>query len=71
MKVISQDLEPDIILPTETLCHNTVENAALIPENYLFEIDIRSDYCDTANGIGGGLLMYSKYDVKILPNDKL
>jgi hypothetical protein len=48
-----------------------VENAALTIENYRLEIDLRRDRCDTANGIGGGLLVYSKHDVKILPNDRL
>ena len=31
---------------------------------------MRKDRCDTANGIGGGLLVYTKHDIKILPSDK-
>jgi hypothetical protein len=63
LKVISQDLEPDIILLTETWCNSTIENAALTIENYKLETDLRNDRCDTANGIGGGLLVYSKQDI--------
>ncbi len=70
LKVISQDLDPDIILLTETWCNSTIENAALTIENYKLETDLRKDRCDTANGIGGGLLVYAKQDIRILPYDK-
>jgi hypothetical protein len=67
---VSQDLCPDIILLTETWCNSSVDNAALSLESYRLETDLRSDRCDTANGIGGGLLVYSKHDLKILPNNR-
>ena len=70
LKVISNDLDPDIILLTETWCNSTIENAALTIENYKLETDLRKDRCDTANGIGGGLLVYAKQDIRILPYDK-
>jgi hypothetical protein len=59
LKVISQDLDPNIILLTETWCNSTVENAALTIENYKLETDLRKDRCDTANGIGGGVPLTS------------
>lgn len=70
LKVTSQDLNPDIILLTEAWCNSTIENASLTIENYKLETDLRRDRSDTANGIGGGLLVYSKQDIKILPCDK-
>jgi hypothetical protein len=70
LKVVSRDLDPDIVLITETWCNNTMDNAALAIENYRLETDLRMDRCDTTNGIGGGLLVYSKYDLRILPSDK-
>jgi len=70
LKVISQDLNPDIILLTEAWCNGTVQNASLTIENYKLETELRRDRSDTANGIGGGLLVYSKQDTKILPYDK-
>jgi len=70
LKVISQDLDPDIILLTATWCNSTIENAALTIENYKLETDLRKERCDTANGIGGGLLVYAKQDIQILPYDK-
>jgi len=70
LKAVTQDLKPDIILLTETWCNNTIENAALTLENYKLETDLRRDRNDTANGIGGGLLVYSKDGTKILPYDK-
>jgi hypothetical protein len=59
LKAITQELEPDIILLTETWCNNSVGNAALSLENYKLETELRKDRCDTANGVGGGLLVYS------------
>jgi len=39
-------------------------------ENYKIETDLRRDRSDTANGIGGGLLVYSKQDIRVLPDDR-
>jgi hypothetical protein len=66
LKVISQDLNPDIILLTEAWCNGSVKNASLTIENYKLETELHRDRSDTANGIGGGLLGYSKQDTKIL-----
>jgi hypothetical protein len=69
LKVITQELEPDIILVTETWCNSSIENAALSLENYKLETELRKDRCDTANGVGGGLLVYAKNNIQLLPSD--
>ncbi len=69
MKVVTQELEPDIILLTETWCNSSIGNAALSLENYKLETELRKDRCDTANGVGGGLLVYAKNNLQILPSD--
>jgi hypothetical protein len=52
LKVITQELEPDVILLTETWCNDSVSNASLSLENYKLETELRKDRCDTANGVG-------------------
>ena len=64
------DLEPDIILLTETWCNQTIPDAALSIPMYEIVTDLRRDRTDTTNGIGGGLLVYVKTGTKILPSDK-
>ena len=32
--------------------------------------DLRRDRCDTANGIGGGLIVYVREDLAVLPCDQ-
>jgi hypothetical protein len=70
LAAVTQDLEPDIILLTETWCNSTITNASLTLENYNLESDLRHDRNDTTAGIGGGLLVYSRKDLRILPCDK-
>ena len=67
LAAVTQDLEPDIILLTETWCNSTITNASLTLENYNLESDLRHDRNDTTAGIGGGLLVYSRKDLRILP----
>jgi len=62
-------LEPDLILLTETWCNENVTDASLAIENYRLETDLRRDRNDTNNGIGGGLLVYAKENLRILPCD--
>ena len=64
------DLDPDIILLTEMWCNQSVPDAALSINNYVLETDMRKDHADTTNGVGGGLLVYAKTGLKILPYDK-
>ena len=64
------DSNPDIILLTETWCNQTIPDAALNLQNYALETDLRRDWTDTKNGVGGGLLVYAKTGIRILPCDK-
>jgi hypothetical protein len=54
---------------TETWCNTAIDNAALAIENYKIVTELRKDRCDTANGVGGGLLVYSRESLQILPSD--
>ncbi len=63
---VAQESEPDIIL----LCNKATTNASQAPENYNLECDLRRDRSDTTAGIGGGLLVYSKQELCVLPIDK-
>ena len=64
------DLDPDIILLTETWCNQSIPDAALSIPNYILETEVRRDRIDTTNGVGGGLLVYVKTGIRILPCDK-
>ena len=62
---------PDIVILTETWCNNTITNAFLSIPGYNLENDLRLDRTDTANGIGGGILVYVKNGFTVLPiNDR-
>jgi Endonuclease-reverse transcriptase len=63
------DLEPDLILVTETWCNKAVTNAYLGINGYDIQQDLRKDRSDTKDGRGGGLLLYSKQGLKILSCD--
>jgi hypothetical protein len=67
---VAQDSKPDIILLTETWCNSTISDASLALLDYNLECDLRRDRSDTAAGIGGRLLVYSKKELRILPIDK-
>lgn len=57
--------KPEIILITESWCNNQINNAAISLPGYQLETDLRRDRTDTGNGIGGGLVVYSKNGVKL------
>ncbi len=67
---MAQESEPDIILLTETWCNDSTTNASLALEKYNLECDLRRDRSDTTAGIGGGLLVYSKKELRVLPIGK-
>ena len=60
--------KPDIFLICETWLNESTINASLSIPNY--EICLREDRKDTGNGIGGGLIVYSRVGTKTLPYDK-
>ena len=60
---------PDIVIVTETWCNTNVSDALLnIPGYY---IGIRCDRVDTANGIGGGILVLVKNNLQIAQVDNI
>jgi len=69
--VIAADLVPDIIVLTETWCKEDVTNAFLDVPGYELQADLRRDREDTANGVGGGLLVYARQGLVVLPGDDL
>jgi hypothetical protein len=70
LTALTIERKPDLILLTETWCNNNVNNASLAIQGYSIETDLRRDRTDTGNGIGGGLLVYSKDGVKVLSCDR-
>jgi Reverse transcriptase (RNA-dependent DNA polymerase)/Endonuclease-reverse transcriptase len=63
-------LEPDLIFICETWCNSDTNNASLTVNGYKFQTELRCDRNDTANGIGGGLAVYSKDGLEILKCDQ-
>ena len=61
------EINPDIILVTETWCNDRVSTPYLNINGY--RIELRLDRSDTSNGIGGGIIVYIKSDLTILPNE--
>ena len=64
-------MKPDFILLTETWCNPSISDADLSIPGYQLEVEMRKDRADTAHGIGGGLLVYSRCGLKILLNEKM
>ena len=67
LSAYAADMKPDFILVTETWCNPSIENSDLTVPGYQLEQELRKDRLDTANGIGGGIIVYSKIGTKVLP----
>jgi hypothetical protein len=67
---VANDLNPDIILIKESWCHSEISDAFLSLDGYEVQTDLRLDRQDTAQGRGGGLLVYVRNGVKILSTDR-
>ena len=63
------EMEPDLILITETWCNSDITTAYLNIAGYELQPDLRVDREDTKGGRGGGLLVYSKAGLQILKLD--
>jgi len=68
---VASDTKPDLILLTESWCHSGISDAFLSIPGFQLQPELRVDRKDTANGIGGGLLVYSRDGLDILPCDKV
>ena len=71
LAVLANDTNPDLILITESWCHGEITNAYLTLPGYDLQTDLRLDREDTARGAGGGLLVYVKNGLTVLPDDKV
>lgn len=60
LTLLVADEKPDIILITESWCNHDITNAMINIPGYNLDTNLRQDRCDTMNGIGVGLLVYSK-----------
>ena len=69
LEILVSDHEPDLILVTESWCSNNISNSEISIDNYFIEPSLRLDRTDTLNGIGGGLLVYVRNGLKVLPID--
>ena len=67
---IAAETKPDIILVTESWCNEQISNAYLNIPGYQLQPELRIDRKDTTNGVGGGLLTYSRDGFDLLPSDK-
>ena len=64
------DLKPDIICICETWCHAGINNSFLNIPGYNLIEDLRKDRRDTAQGVGGGLLVYVRNGLTVfIPSD--
>ena len=67
---ITRELNPDIVIVTETWCHSEIDNSFLNIPGYTIDNELRQDRQDTTNGCGGGILVYSRANLVIYPDDK-
>ena len=65
------DLKPDIVILTETWCHDQLSNEILNIPGYNIDPNLRKDRTDTDNGRGGGIIVYTKSGLTILPNNDI
>ena len=64
-------MQPDIVLICESWCNSSISDANISISGYELQQDLRFDRSDTANGIGGGLVVYSRNGLEILSCDKI
>ena len=70
LEAVASDIQPDIIMICESWCNSSISDANLGLVGYELQHELRSDRTDTANGIGGGLVVYSRTGVEVLSCDK-
>ena len=68
LQLFAEHHEPDILLISESWANGQIQNSMLNIDGYNLENELRMDRKDTLNGIGGGLLVYTREGVKIAPN---
>ena len=61
--------DPDIIIVTESWCNQSITCAQLNIDGYFIDPSLRCDRIDTLNGIGGGIIVYLRNGLRVLPCD--
>ena len=69
LSCIANDFKPDIILVVETWCHPDIGDALLNLDGYELIPGLRCDRDDTAQGRGGGLLVYAREGISVFSLD--
>jgi hypothetical protein len=64
------DINPDIILVTETWCNVGITDACRSLQGYELKSELRLDKRDTSARRGGGLVVYAKSDLTVLKLDQ-
>jgi hypothetical protein len=64
------DLNPDIIMVTESWCNSDISDAYLSINGYELKTELRMDRGDTGGGRGGGLIVYARSGLQILKLDQ-
>jgi hypothetical protein len=67
LECIANDIKPDLILLTESWCRDEISNSFLQIQGYDLQPELRMDRADTTAGVGGGLLVYGKQGLLIMP----
>jgi len=68
LQILLNEQEPDLFLITESWCNQEISNSLLSIPGYSIDPNLRTDRLDTANGIGGGLLVYVKTGITVVPS---
>ena len=69
MCCVTEDLSPDVVLITESWCNNDITDAFLEIPGFELKQDLRREREDTAQGRGGGLLVYAKKGMTVIEVD--
>ena len=67
LKSIIDARDPDLIFVTETWANKKISNAMLSIPGYNLDPELRIDRIDTTNGIGGGIVVYSREGLIVKP----
>jgi len=67
---MASDINPDIILVTESWCNESISDAYLSIQGYELKSELRLDRSDTGAGRGGGLIVYAKKELSVLKLDQ-
>ena len=66
--VLVTNEKPHIVLINETWLNNDIDNSLINIPGYFIDNELRVDRTHTRNGIGGGLIVYVRNDVKVKPD---